>query len=90
MSERNRSEGSTASGFQRVDHEDLVAQTRSALSSLPQPHRDVVELMYIHGVSSDECEARLGVSPARLSQLRGEALDLIGERILGREDGAVS
>ena len=67
--------------LERVELQDLVEQMRSVLASLPQAHRDVVEMTFLRSVASKECAAQLGVSPARVSQIRHEALAMIRERM---------
>lgn len=60
-----------------AEHTELVARIRTAMSSLPPDHREVVELTYLRGVSAQEAAAHLDLPLDQVARLRHEALDHI-------------
>ena len=60
-----------------TDHTELVDRIRAAMSTLPSDHREVIELTYLRGVSSQEVAARLDLPLDHVTQLRHEALEHI-------------
>jgi len=58
-----------------IEHNELVGTVRSAVSFLPEPQRDVVERYYFRGELLRDIADSLGVTEARASQIRSEALD---------------
>jgi RNA polymerase sigma factor for flagellar operon FliA len=58
-----------------IEHNELVGTVRSAVSFLPEPQREVVERYYFRGELLRDIADSLGVTEARASQIRSEALD---------------
>lgn len=58
-----------------IEHNELVGTVRSAVSFLPEPQRQVVERYYFRGELLRDIADSLGVTEARASQIRSEALD---------------
>ena len=58
-----------------IEHNELVGTVRSAVSFLPDPQREVVERYYFRGELLRDIADSLGVTEARASQIRSEALD---------------
>ena len=58
-----------------IEHSELVGTVRSAVGFLPNPQREVVERYYFRGELLRDIADSLGVTEARASQIRSEALD---------------
>jgi RNA polymerase sigma factor for flagellar operon FliA len=58
-----------------IEHNEMVGTVRSAVSFLPEPQRGVVERYYFRGELLRDIADSLGVTEARASQIRSEALD---------------
>jgi RNA polymerase sigma factor for flagellar operon FliA len=58
-----------------IEHNEMVGTVRSAVSFLPEPQRQVVERYYFRGELLRDIADSLGVTEARASQIRSEALD---------------
>ena len=58
-----------------IEHNELVGTVRSAVSFLADPQREVVERYYFRGELLRDIADSLGVTEARASQIRSEALD---------------
>jgi len=56
------------------DDEIAGVETRMALETLPAAQRDVIELIYMQGLSTDETAKRLGISYSYASKLSRRAL----------------
>lgn len=59
---------------EHLERQELVGTLRTAVAGLPEAQRQVVERYYLRGEYLREIAADLGVTEARVSQIRGEAL----------------
>jgi RNA polymerase sigma factor for flagellar operon FliA len=57
-----------------IEHRELIGSMRVAVSHLDEPHREVVERYFFGGELLQEIAASLGVTEARVSQIRSEAI----------------
>ena len=70
---------------QRVTQHDLVGTLRVAVEQLPEPHRTVVDRYYLQEHLLRDIADDLGVTEARVSQVRSEALHAV-QSLLGVVD----
>lgn len=81
-----------ASGVMEVAASDLGPEDRAlvverlrylnaAVTELPQRLRVVVEGLFLHDRSAAELAAELAVTPSRISQMRSEALQMLGDAL---------
>jgi RNA polymerase sigma factor (sigma-70 family) len=72
----------------RIDLDDI----RAAISALPPRKQEVVQLLYMEGLTRSEAAERLGISVAALYRLNRELLvelrELLREKVLEPEDDA--
>jgi len=66
---------------ERAEEHALLDAVRHALGRLPERLRLVVTATYLEGRSGLEVSELLGVSPARISQLRAEALQVLRDEL---------
>lgn len=57
------------------DDEIAGVETRMALETLPEAQRDVIELIYLQGMSTGETAKRMGISYSYASKLSRRALE---------------
>jgi RNA polymerase sigma factor for flagellar operon FliA len=72
-----------------IEHNELIGTVRSAVSFLPEPQRQVVERYYFRGELLRDIADSLGVTEARASQIRSEALDAMRAYFGDAFDGVV-
>ena len=72
-----------------IEHTELVGTVRSAVGFLPEPQRQVVERYYFQGELLRDIADSLGVTEARASQIRSEALDAMRAYFGDAFDGVV-
>jgi len=72
-----------------IEHNELIGTVRSAVSFLPGPQRQVVERYYFRGELLRDIADSLGVTEARASQIRSEALDAMRAYFGDAFDGVV-
>jgi RNA polymerase sigma factor for flagellar operon FliA len=72
-----------------IEHSELIGTVRSAVSFLPEPQRQVVERYYFRGDLLRDIADSLGVTEARASQIRSEALDAMRAYFGDAFDGVV-
>jgi RNA polymerase sigma factor for flagellar operon FliA len=72
-----------------IEHSELVGTVRSAVGFLPEPQRQVVERYYFRGELLRDIADSLGVTEARASQIRSEALDAMRAYFGDAFDGVV-
>ncbi|AHM57315.1 hypothetical protein EAL2_c20340 [Peptoclostridium acidaminophilum DSM 3953] len=68
------------------DYEIAGVETRMALETLPEAQRDVIELIYMQGLSTDETAKRLGISYSYASKLSRRALRQLRDGPLSRDE----
>jgi RNA polymerase sigma-70 factor (ECF subfamily) len=65
-----------------VSHDDdLLLETREALSALPAPHREVLLLRYLLGLSEEEAAAALGVRVGTIKSRTSRARNALLEEL---------
>jgi RNA polymerase sigma-70 factor (ECF subfamily) len=62
---------------------------RNALATLSERHREVVERLYLQGLSYDETAEDLGRPRGTVNRLQREAMQLLREILLGGEGSAI-
>lgn len=72
-----------------VEHTELVGTVRSAVGFLPEPQQQVVHRYYFRGELLRDIADSLGVTEARASQIRSEALDAMRAYFGSAFDGVV-
>jgi RNA polymerase sigma factor for flagellar operon FliA len=72
-----------------IEHNEMVGTVRSAVSFLPEPQRGVVERYYFRGELLRDIADSLGVTEARASQIRSEALDAMRAYFSGAFEGVM-
>lgn len=72
-----------------IEHNEMVGTVRSAVSFLPEPQRQVVERYYFRGELLRDIADSLGVTEARASQIRSEALDAMRAYFGAEFDGVM-
>lgn len=60
-----------------LEHAELIGTVRTAVAYLPDTQREVVERYFFHGELLRDIADSLGVTEARVSQIRSEALNAI-------------
>lgn len=61
----------------KLEQRELVGTLRTAVAALPEVQREVVRRSYLAGEYLRDIAASLGVTEARVSQIRAEALDAL-------------
>lgn len=64
---------------ERLEQRDLVGTLRTAIDHLPEPHRTVVDRYYLHNHLLRDIADSMGVTEARVSQVRAEAIHAMQE-----------
>lgn len=64
-----------------VEHRERIAYLQDAVAKLPERLRVVVEGYFFHERPMTELAEELGVSESRVSQMRAEALSLLGDAL---------
>lgn len=72
---------------QAMEERELRGTLRVAVAHLDPTHREVVERSYMHGERLQDIATSLGVTEARVSQIRAEALDAIRAWLGTRYEG---
>ena len=72
--ERLEERDSTALPEESLEQQELIGTTRSAVAHLPEVQREVVERYYFGGELLRDIADSMGVTEARISQIRSEAL----------------
>ncbi len=72
----------------RLEQRDLMGTLRTALEQLPEPHRTVVDRYYVQEHLLRDIADELGVTEARVSQVRAEAVHAL-QSVMGTVDFAV-
>ena len=72
----------------RLEQRDLMGTLRTALEQLPEPHRTVVDRYYVQEHLLRDIADELGVTEARISQVRAEAVHAL-QSVMGTVDFAV-
>ena len=57
-----------------IEHKEMMGTLTNAVEHLPVVHSEVVHRYYLHGELLQDIATELGVSQARVSQIRAEAL----------------
>jgi RNA polymerase sigma factor for flagellar operon FliA len=66
---------------EELEHRELLAYLRDAVTLLPERHRLVVVGYFLEGRTSHELADFLGVTESRISQLRSESLEMLRDAI---------
>lgn len=74
LSERLEERDPASIPEESLEHRELVGTTRSAVAHLPEVQREVVQRYYFGGELLRDIADSLGVTEARVSQIRSEAL----------------
>lgn len=74
LSERVKERDSAVLPAEAVEQQELIGTTRTAVAHLPEIQRTVVERYYFAGELLRDIADSLGVTEARVSQIRSEAL----------------
>lgn len=64
---------------ERLEQRDLIGTLRTAMERLPEPQRTVVERYYLEDALLRDIADSLGVTEARVSQIRAEAIHAMQE-----------
>jgi RNA polymerase sigma factor for flagellar operon FliA len=70
-----------------LEAREVQGYLHDAVALLPEKHRTVIQGTYLDGRTSQDVADELGVSVARVSQLRGEALAMLREGLEAQYDG---
>jgi DNA-directed RNA polymerase specialized sigma24 family protein len=63
--------------YSMVDWPDADPLARRAIESMPLRWRNVVTLLYGHGLTQEECAERLGLSPRTVRRTVSEVCDFV-------------